>query len=278
MGANETNRNETSLNNQGNRTRTREIAATNAAKHLLELLEYDPQSIGRDTTTCFHQTQLLDEQAETRAAAMIRNKKFKTYSEVNCSTFLLVNGHIDLAAAEGSSPFSFMVAKLARNSEKPGSAFVVKYFCDQHRPNIDVSSLSPGLRMMVSLNGQLVTQMIERGIEVDLSFLTQVGWQQVAKKKLSILCIIFRELKNQLPTNGVLLCLLDEVSQYETALYERDTDVVLRKLTRLVGMQDKLIFKLLVTCQGRALGISKYFVDHTLDLDESVEVDDLLSW
>jgi hypothetical protein len=132
--------------------------------------------------------------------------------------------------------------------------------------------------MMVSPNGQLVTQMIERGIEIDISFLTQVGWQQVAKKKQSIMCIIFRELKNQLPTNDVLLCLLDEVSQYETGLYEKDTDVVLRKLVRLVGKRDKLVFKLLVTCQDRALGISKYFVDHTLDLDESIQVDDSSSW
>jgi hypothetical protein len=116
MEANETNRNETSLNKQGNRTRTREIVAANAAKYLLELLEYDPQSIERDTTVCLHQAQLLDEQAEARAAAMIRNKKFKTYAEANCSIFLLVNGRIDLVAAEGLSPLSFVVAKLARNS------------------------------------------------------------------------------------------------------------------------------------------------------------------
>jgi len=209
---------------------------------------------------------------------MIRNKKFKTHAEVNCSTSLLVNGRIDLAAAEGLSPLSLVVAKLARISEETGSVFVVKYFCGQHRPNIDLSDLSPAVRIMISLTGQLVAQMIERGIEVDLSFLTQVGWQQVAKRKLSILCIIFRELKNQIPANGVLLCLLDEVSQYETALYEKDTDVVLRKLTRLVSKHDKLLFKLLVTCQGRALGISKYFVGHTLDLDESIEVDDSSTW
>lgn len=245
--------------------------------HLLELLQFDPQIIGRDITTCFQQDWLLDNQGEARVAAMIRNKRFKTHVEANCSTSLLVNGRIDLAAAEGPSPLSFVVAKLASISEDIGSTFVVTYFCGQHRP-IYPSELSPALRMMVSLVGQLVTQMIERNSEIDLSFLTQVGWQQVAKRKLSILCTIFRELTNQLPANSILLCLLDEISQYETTLYERDTDVVLRKLTRLVSKHDRVIFKLLVTCQSRALLTSKYFVGHTLDLDEHVEVDDTSAW
>lgn len=49
---------------------------------------------------------------------------------------------------------------------------------------------------------------------------------------------------------------------------------VMRRLTRLASGTNDILFKLLVTSQGRALGVGDFFGGRTLDLDGEVEPDD----
>ncbi len=76
----------------------------------------------------------------------------------------------------------------------------------------------------------------------------------------------------------MFFCIIDELSLYETSLLEKETDAVMRRLTRLAGNCDEIIFKLLVTCHGRALGVSRYFAGNTIDLEEDIEPDDTAKW
>lgn len=131
---------------------------------------------------------------------------------------------------------------------------------------------------MASLTGQLVSHMLSRSVEVDLSFLERGKWAVLEKQNLTVLCTVFFELLKQLPSKTVLLCILDEVVLYETGVPKSDTDTVVRRLVRLAEGCDEIAFKLLVTCRGRALGIGHYFTGHTLDLDEEVEEDDSSTW
>jgi hypothetical protein len=266
--------------NRGTCRPTSKNGDTDVAQHLLELLQYDSKMSVSDTATCLRFSQFLDNKAKSRAAAMIRNASFKAYMEEAHSSSLLVNGRADLSATDGS-PLSLVVAELARISEEPDTVFVVKYFCSEHRPAFGSSISCSPAGLMASLVGQLVSQMIERGIAVNLAFLTQVEWKNVEKLKLKTLCTIFHELVLQLPAQSVLLCLVDEVSLYETSTLGGDVDAVIRRLTRLVRLtckHDEVVFKVLVTCQCRGLGISKHFLGQTVDLDEDIEVDDLATW
>jgi hypothetical protein len=103
--------------------------------------------------------------------------------------------------------------------------------------------------------------------------------KRVENDDLDILCIVFRELTLQLPAKTLLVCVLDEVSLYETLYLGKDTDAVMRRLTRLIARPMEAVFKLLVTCRGQSLDFQQYFADiDILDLQEDTEVDDAAMW
>ena len=247
---------------------------------LLELLYYSPKLVSQHLDICLDLGDKLEDAEKSRASAMIQSDKFRNWLvEDAFSSPLLVNGHRDLESAEGPSPLSFvdaqMIALLMRNRQ----AIVITYFCGMHGEVDDQSRESPTARMMASLVCQLLTQIIEREVEVDISFLTKADLRSVESMELDILCILFRELALQIPPKITLVCVLDELVLYEAANMERETDAIVRRLTRLVAKSSDLVFKLLITCQGRSLNTQKYFNDKDiLDLAEDVEMDDFALW
>ncbi|KAI0965291.1 hypothetical protein F4678DRAFT_467631 [Xylaria arbuscula] len=255
------------------------------ADKLLIALKYDPSTASEDVDICLKMGEALDESMKAHAAAMVTNARFREFmAEDLASSSLLVNGRVDLSSVEGSSSssLSYVAAKLVRISEtidSPlGPPYVVKYFCNRHPPFCDGSAVPSPVAMMATLVGQLVTQMIEEDIDVNLSMLTRDAWQKVEKLNLKTLCDIFEELTYQLPLQSVLLCVIDELARYEIAPFMKETETLIRRLTRLVRRHDNIVFKLLVTCQGRALDISKYFTNKTVDLEQEVEADESASW
>lgn len=263
------------------RNSDRQGPATDLAQTLLALLVYQPDVVIEDISACLRLGQLLDDEPKARAAAMVRHDGFKTFLvEDQRSSALLVNGRADLAIAEGISPLTRVAAELAQTISSASPAFSVAYLCDQHRPVFGVAS-SPLLELMTSLVGQLLSQMRERGIEANLAFLTDADWHSLKRRKLNVMCVVFRELVGQLSA-GVVVCIIDEPTVYEmTSLHRDATDTVIRRLVRMANnRRDGVIFKLLVTCHDRALGISQYFLapGQTIDMEQEVEADDSAEW
>ncbi|KAK3318704.1 hypothetical protein B0H66DRAFT_603276 [Apodospora peruviana] len=259
--------------------------ATDAAQTLLALTAYHPDVVIEDVSAYLRLGQLLDEEPKARAAAMVRHDGFRTFLVENQrSSALLVNGRADLATAEGVSPLTRVAAELAQTMASASPAFSVAYLCDRHRPVMGVGgvSSSPLVELMASLVGQLLCQMGERGIEADLGFLTGADWQAIKRRKLNVMCVVFRELVNQLSAGVVVVCIIDEPTVYEMSSLHRDaTDTVIRRLVRMANnRRDGVIFKLLVTCHDRALGISQYFLEpgQTIDMEQEVEADDSAEW
>ncbi|KAI3391981.1 hypothetical protein diail_6388, partial [Diaporthe ilicicola] len=252
------------------------------AKDLLEVLRYNPDVVLADTEMCLRLGAALDETDKARAAALVGNPTFKAFmTEKASSSSLLVNGNEDLSSAEGVSPLSLVAAKLAQISEhnETTKGLTLRYFCAEHKPyGLEHQNSSPAETMMASLTGQLVSHMLSRSIEVDLSFLGPENETVLESLNLKVMCTIFFELVRQLPSKTILLCILDEVALYETGLPKDGTVTVVRRLVRLVEASDEITFKLLVTCRGRALGITQYFTGQTLELDEEVEADDSSTW
>ncbi|KAJ0122198.1 hypothetical protein J7T55_002710 [Diaporthe amygdali] len=234
------------------------------------------------TEMCLRLGAALDEAGRARAAALVDNLTFKNFmTETASSSALLINGNEDLSSAEGVSPLSLVAARLAQISEQNETTqgLTLRYFCAEHSHyGREHQNLSPAATMMASLTGQLVSHMLSRSVAVDLSFLEPENWAVLEENNLKVICTVFFELVKQLPPNTILLCILDEVGLYETGVPKRDADTVVRRLVRLVEASDEIVFKLLVTCRGRALGIGQYFTRHTLDLDEEVEADDSSTW
>lgn len=246
------------------------------------MLRYDPDIVLTDTEMCLGLGAALADVEKARAAALVDNPTFKAFmtKATSCSA-LLVNGNADLSSAEGLSPLSLVAAKLAQISEKNeiNQGLTLRYFCAQHSPyGTEHQTSSPAEILMASLTGQLVNHMLSRSIEVDLSFLTPENWDVLANLNLKVMCTVFYELVDQLPPKTILLCILDEVALYETGAPKHGTDTVVRRLVRLAEASGEIVFKLLITCRGRALGIDQYFTGNTLDLDEEVEVEDSSTW
>ncbi|KAI0410963.1 hypothetical protein F5X98DRAFT_358392 [Xylaria grammica] len=268
-------------NRGGKKSPTRDRAR--GARELLRLLNYDSNITTEDVNSCLILGGALSEDKKAKAAAMIKNAAFREFmAEYLASSYLLVNGRADLSSTEGLSPLSLVAAKLVRISEEidspSGSPYVVKYFCNQHPPFLEQSAISPPMAMMASLIGQLLSRMIEEKLDVDLSMLTEDAWQSIEDLNLKVLCDIFQELTYQLPPKSVLLCIIDELTRYEIAPLTKETCAIIKRLTRLARRHEQLVFKLLVTCQGRELDISRYFASETVDLDAEVEPDDSSSW
>ncbi|KAI1130702.1 hypothetical protein F5Y10DRAFT_262851 [Nemania abortiva] len=277
-----------------NRTGRRESAATKRALardsmrkayKLLTLLNYDPSATSGEVDSCLKLGEALNEDKKSRAVAMIQNARFREFmAEYLASSSLLINGRADVSSAEGLSPLSFVAAKLVRISERmdssSGHPYVVKYFCNQHPPFLSGSAISPVVELMASFLGQLLAQMIEEEFDVDLSMLTKSHWQKIENSDLKTLYDVFRELTYQLPPKSVLICVIDELTRYEVAPFIKETDIIVKRLTRLALKHDEIVFKLLVTCEGRALDISKYFTNQTetVDLGAEVEPDESASW
>jgi hypothetical protein len=251
------------------------------ARKLFRKLNYDARIPLDDLESCLKIGHFLDnEQEKARAGAMVQHRKVRAWlAEDISSRSLLVNGHSDLAVAEGPSPLSLVGAELVAISERIEPAFVVKYFCGLHAPSFDRSPESSAVGMISSLLGQLLSQMLSRELEVDVSFLKKTDFKDVEGQRLQTLCFVFRKLVEQLPSKSLLICVLDEVSSYEISSLNDDTDAVMRRLTRLVDTPTKTVIKMLVACRGRALNFQQYFhPDDILDLDEDPEPDDSAMW
>jgi hypothetical protein len=97
----------------------------------------------------------------------------------------------------------------------------------------------------------------------------------VESHELFVLYVVFRELVRQLPRKTLLVCVLNEVSLHETRPLGDDTDVVMRRLTRLVANPTNVVIQILVTCRSQALDFQQYFQkDEILDLDEDTDIDE----
>lgn len=246
---------------------------------LLKLIQFDLDQISKDIETCLRLGDAMNETSKARAAKLIQNQVFKAFMTTDLfSAPLLVNGNEDMSCAEGLSPYSLVAARLTQVSEQAESTLGIAYFCSEHRPYGNDSTVPVLVSMMASLVGQLITLLLGNGATLDLSFLDELSWNNLKKMKLKSLCAVFEELTSQVPQGNVLFCILDEISLYETGRLRQDTEAVLRRLTRLTRRRKEIIFKLLVTCRGRAVDVVQYFAGHVLDMDDSVEADDSSTW
>lgn len=183
----------------------------------------------------------------------------------------------------------------------PESAVRLSYFCALHPCGLDPAPESAPRGILASLVQQLITQILSLHlvVKIDESFLSASSLKKIGEWNLSKLSSIFRFLIQQLPPRTIVILTLDEVSLYETRALGKETDAFMRRITSLVwqcnneereedeeeeeerNREGGVIFKLLVTCRGRALDFGQYFSrseGEVLDLQEEVEVDYTAGW
>ncbi|RBR13213.1 hypothetical protein FVER53590_09900 [Fusarium verticillioides] len=252
-------------------------------QQLLQCLNYNPEALTRDIASILSFNYQVSENERARVAAMLRHDRFQTFmTETQTSTRLLVNGRGDLTAKEGVSPFSVVMAELARISNtgltESAPVFILKHFCSEHQSSHPNDRFASAGGMMASIIGQLICQMTEKGLAVDLSFISDSKWRKLELLELHTLCTVFKRVVDQIPQGGVVLCIIDEISVYETSRLGEETEMGVKKLVQLAHQGRYPVFKLLVTCYDHALDVGRYFSGNTLDLNEDIETDDIADW
>ncbi|KAK1987588.1 hypothetical protein LZ30DRAFT_579789 [Colletotrichum cereale] len=276
---------------QGARKQLEEKTAEDKAKaealrsKLYQILQYNESSVQRDIASCLRHGRRLEERGKSKAAALFQHRVFRSFMEQSqASTCLLVNGRDDVAAANGISPLSLAMAELTRISQAAGpelgQSFVIAFFCGEHRSRYSTGSAvawhSSAVGLIASLIGQLLHQVTDKGTGCDLAFMTDSKWGKLERLEPKILCMLFKRLVEQLPLGTVVFCIVDEAAVYETGVLQTHLILIMEKL---LGLAKSLadgpqIFKLLVTCQDRAMAISHLFSGHILDLPKTVDEDD----
>jgi len=238
--------------------------------------------IEREETAALDEGYMLNPVDAARASIMINHDAFREWLSGPQSSALLVNGNTDLAANEGSSPFSLVCAQLSVTMDLDSQAFVVRWFGDNHRhPQAYTDSkdlIDIPREMLASLIGQLVWQLRRRNLVVDFSFMKKADWHHVADFTLNSLTRTFRELVAQLPASSIFTIIIDEIDQYEVGETSNNIFTILRRLLRTVHEVGKMI-KLIATCRGKSTSIRELFAEgNVLEMPQDVEGDDGALW
>lgn len=279
----------TQFSKQSEITDRRQCNAEVETKRLLEYIQYDPEIITQDVAVLRRFRYRMAQDAKARAAAIIGHDHFRWFIQGSrLSTCLLVNGREDLSSSTDMSPTSLVVSELADRLDEMGSrrspVFTLKYLCASHPPSPYAShsgQSSPCCGMLASLLGQLLQQLSERGVSADLSFLRKNKWRKIKELDAETLCSTFKKITRQAPPGTAILCMVDEISLYETQRLQHETNLVIEKLVQLARPRkddEHRVFKLLLTCRTRALGVSKLFTGCVIDLPEETEADDEADW
>ena len=254
------------------------LAAYIKPKKLYKLMEYDHEVVSRDLDTCLKMEYVLNEKAKAYAAAVIHQEKFREWLTENCSSrALLINGCND-EDTNFESPFSFLCAEIVQTCLASGSAFVLSFFCKCHTGYGGDSTRTNAAGMMTSLVGQLLSQMRSRGQRPYLH-ISETDSVRVRDGDVEIICDMFRELVFQLPKDKILICVLDEVSLYESGEMYDDTNFVIRDLMHLISNTQNAVLKLLVAYYGHSLEVHRHFdEDDILHLEERPEANNSGLW
>ncbi|KAK7212181.1 hypothetical protein V2G26_019359 [Clonostachys chloroleuca] len=116
-----------------------------------------------------------------------------------------------------------------------------------------------------------------KSFNIDLTFCDDLEAEDIPGLNPKTLCLIFSRLAKQLPEGTILICLIDGIDMYETGGFREDVNTIMRRLSRQVSKRTNVVFKLIVTCTGRARAIQTHFAS-VINIEESVEPDDSSRW
>jgi hypothetical protein len=167
----------------------------------------------------------------TRSNRLIEMKRFKEWLEAPAwvSDLILVDGHCGNVAADKVTPMSAICASLARTMMSPESSgnrdrpvpIVIHHFCGQHLGRNPLNGPSGLIR-------NLIYQLLVQSHDVEghsatpvpsLNFIDEQLLADIDDGSISSLCHLFCQLLVRIDPSKPIFCIIDGVSEIETALY-----------------------------------------------------------
>jgi hypothetical protein len=239
---------------------------------------YDPNLITQDLKECRDFVGVASESDKALAFQAVCDPQLREWLiESTNSRGLLINGNKS-DPTDVISPLSYFIAELSRTYTSAKRAIVLTYFCSLHTRAWDPRANAAG--MMSRLVGQLLLHV---DLLFDLSFITKRACRRIESDDFEALCITFLQLIEQLPSDQVVVCLIDNLSIYDNGKRRKDTlkaFSTLKNLSEDQNDQGGPVFKLLVTDPGYS-PYSRHMLGRVLDLNwelaegESVSASDI---
>lgn len=164
----------------------------------------------------------------TRSNRLIEMKRFKEWLEAPAwaSDLILVDGHCGNVAADKVTPMSAICASIARTMMNPESSgnrdrpvpIVIHHFCGQH---LGRNPLNGPNGLIRNLAHQLLMQSQDHSATSvpSLNFIDEQLLTDINDGSISSLCRLFCELLVRIDPSRPIFCIIDGVSEIETALY-----------------------------------------------------------
>ncbi|KAJ5726048.1 uncharacterized protein N7483_007405 [Penicillium malachiteum] len=173
---------------------------------------------------------------------------------------LLVQGHFD--SEGGTSALTHLCARIAYESAPNSKVLVLTHFCSLNTASRAEIGRRAGARgLIASFIGQLLSYDSHR-VHFDLSQISGHKLSRIEEFSLKRLCWLFEMLIAQVKTGTTIICIIDNISSYETNEALDDMEWLVSCLQTWViqaNQTSKPRMKLLITDTNQTTRIYRYF-------------------
>ncbi|KAJ5150896.1 uncharacterized protein N7482_010148 [Penicillium canariense] len=245
---------------------------------LLHLLAFDETKVASDRGTNVHPSRFNKRESQ-KLPFITRSTQFQNWinKTEGKNASLLVQGHFD--SEDGTSALTHLCARIAYESAPNPKVLILTHFCSLHTASrAEIGRRAGATGLIVSLIGQLLSYDTHR-VQFDLSRITQHALSRIEEFSLKKLCWFFEMLIAQVKKGITIICIIDNISSYETDEAVGDLERLIRCLQTWViqanQTSSKPRMKLLITDTNQTTRVYRYFQqDDILDLEGGGESGD----
>ncbi|KZN90702.1 hypothetical protein EN45_008250 [Penicillium chrysogenum] len=238
---------------------------------LLHLLAFDETKVASDRGTNVHPSRF--NKCESQKLPFItRSAQFQNWinKTEGKNASLLVQGHFD--SEDGTSALTHLCARIAYESASDPKVLILTHFCSLHTASrAEIGRRAGATGVIASLIGQLLSYDSHR-VQFDLSQITKHALSRIEEFSLKKLCWLLGMLITQVKKGITIICIIDNISSYETDEAVGDLEQLVRCLQTWViranQTSSKPRMKLLITDTNQTTRVYRYFQhDDILDLE-----------
>lgn len=242
---------------------------------LLHLLAFDETKVASDRGTNVHPNKCESQ----KLPSITRSTQFQNWinKTEGKNASLLIQGHFD--SEDGTSALTQLCARIAYESAPNPKVLVLTHFCSLHTASrAEIGRRAGATGLIASLIGQLLSYDSHR-VQLDLSQITKHALSRIEEFSLKKMCWLFQILIAQIKKGIMIICIIDNISSYETNEAVSNLKWLVRCLQTWViqanQTSSKPRMKLLITDTNQTTQVYKYFQqDDILDLEASGESGD----
>ncbi|KAJ5537846.1 hypothetical protein N7494_007325 [Penicillium frequentans] len=245
---------------------------------LLHLLAFDETKVASDRGTNVHPSR-FNKRDSQKLPFITRSTQFQNWinktERKNAS--LLVQGHFD--SEDSTSVLTHLCAKIAYESAPNPKVLILTHFCSLHTASrAEIGRRAGATGLIASFIGQLLSYDSYR-VQFGLSQIKKQALSRIEEFSLKKMCWLFEMLIAQIKKGITIICIIDNISSYETNEAVGDLERLVRCLQSWViqanQTSSKPRMKLLITDTNQTTRVYRYFQhDDILNLEGGGESGD----